>query len=242
MLFSRVASDEYLIHVALFEDLHASVRMDLGLLGFIQTIFSQGLQAAFSQVHVLKPEDIAQVYLNIMLFIPMGYLLPYVFSYFRAKARIRPVVCCFIVSFIIENMQLITRRGFYDADDLISNTLGGLIGQTLFMLVAYVVTHPTWRKDLRSYRTWRKHARHKTLYPFARRLGMCRTTLRATDEEAIWDFYVMKLGYRLKKQIVPLDAPATTCFWRWERARSRSAVPTALRSWKTRRSPSLRGG
>ncbi len=38
---------------------------------------------------------------------------------------------------------------------------------------------------------------------------MCRTALRATDEEAIWDLYVMKLGYRLKKQIVPLDAPGT---------------------------------
>ena len=130
-------------------------------------------------------------------------------DYFRAKAKIRPTVCCFVISFIIENVQLITRRGFYDIDDLLSNTIGGIIGQTLFLLAGYVVTHPNWRNELQSYRRWRKNARHRTLYPFARRIGMVRTTLLATDEMAVWDFYVMKLGYRLKKQIVPLDSAGT---------------------------------
>ena len=34
--------------------------------------------------------------------------------------------------------------------------------------------------------------------------------LLATSEEEVWDFYVMKLGFRLKKQIVPLDVPETS--------------------------------
>ena len=97
----------------------------------------------------------------------------------------------------------------YDMDDLVSNTIGGIIGQFLFISVAYVVTHPNWRKELKSYRRWKKNARERTLYPFARKMGLSRTTLFATNEEKIWDFYVMKLGFHMIKQIVPLDEPGT---------------------------------
>ena len=79
----------------------------------------------------------------------------------------------------------------------------------MFISVAYVVTHPNWRKDLKSYRRWKRNAKKRTLYPFARRIGLSRTTLLATREEDVWDFYVNKLGFRLKKQIVPLDASGT---------------------------------
>ena len=97
----------------------------------------------------------------------------------------------------------------YDVDDLVSNTLGGIIGQYLFLSVAYVVTHPDWRKELKAYRRWKRNARTRTLYPFARRMGLARTALLATDEGTIWDFYVMKLGFRLVRQLVPLDSDST---------------------------------
>ena len=209
VFFSRSAADEYRVHVALFEDLQSAVYVDYGILRFIRTLFTHGFKAAFSHVHILSPEDITQVYMNAMLFVPMGYLLPYVFNYFRARATLRPVICCFIVSLAIENAQLIAKRGFYDIDDLVANTLGGLIGQGLYLLLGYVVTHPDWRKELRSYRLWRKNARHRTLYPFVRRMGISRATLRASSEEEVWEFYVMKLGFRLKKQLVPQDKPGT---------------------------------
>ncbi len=209
VLFSRSAADEYRVHVALFEDLQDAVRVDFGVLRFIETLFTQGFGEAFSHVHILNPADIAQVYMNMMLFVPMGYLLPYVFNYFRARATLRPVVCCFIVSLAIENAQLIAKRGFYDIDDLVANTLGGLVGQGLYLLLGYVVTHPDWHMELKNYRQWRKNARHRTLYPFVRRMGISRTTLRASSEEEVWEFYVMKLGFRLKKQLVPPDKPGT---------------------------------
>ena len=115
------------------------------------------------------------------------------------------MVACFILSLATENLQLIFRRGFYDLDDLLSNTLGGFIGQMLFISIAYVVTHPDWRQELKAYHRWRRHARHMTLYPFARKIGLSRTTLLATYEEAVWDFYVDKLGFRVKKQVMSLD-------------------------------------
>ena len=163
-----------------------------------------------SHFRVIVPAGITQVYMNIMLFVPMGYLLPYVSSWFRAKVRYRPVLACFLISFATENIQLITRRGFYDLDDLVSNTIGGYIGQLCFIAFAYVITHPDWRAERKKYRRWKKNARRRTLYPFARKVDLSRTVLFATEEEHIWDYYVMKLGFRLVKQIVPEDSPGTS--------------------------------
>lgn len=209
VFLSRSATKDYQVHVALFSDLGNAVHIDLGFIGFIRTVFSEGFSSAMSHIQIEKAEDIAQVYMNIMLFVPMGYLLPYLFSWFRAKVRIRPALACFVLSFLVENLQLVFRRGFYDVDDLFSNTIGGIIGQFLFIAVAYVVTHPDWRKEAQSYRRWKRNAKSRTLYPFARRAGLTRTTLLASSEDDVWDFYVMKLGFRLVRQIVPLDSPGT---------------------------------
>ncbi len=209
VFFSRSATEDYQVHTALFSDLGKAIRIDLGFIGFIRTVFTEGFRAAIAHIRIEKAEDIAQVYMNIMLFVPMGYLLPYLFSWFRAKVRVRPALACFILSFLIENLQLVFRRGFYDIDDLVSNTIGGVIGQFLFVSVAYVVTHPDWRKEAQSYRRWKRNAKSRTLYPFARGAGLTRTTLLASSEDDIWDFYVMKLGFRLVRQIVPLDSPGT---------------------------------
>lgn len=209
VFFSRGESDAHRVHVALYEDLLLAFETDTGFLEIVRTIFRDGFSEGISHIRLLKPEDLVQVYLNIMLFIPMGYLLPYVFPWFRRKVRIRPVVACFFISLATENLQLIFRRGLYDLDDLVSNTIGGLIGQFLFVSIAFVVTHPDWRKELRAYHRWKRHAHHRTLYPFARKISLSRTTLLATDEAAVWDFYVDKLGFRVVRRLVPLDSDDT---------------------------------
>ena len=203
VFFSRSASEQYLVHIAPFADLQHAINTDYGPFDFIVAIFKEGVQSAFSHVRVVKIEDITQVYMNIMLFVPMGYLLPYVFEFFRSGSWARPVLACFVISFITENLQLIFRRGFYDMDDLLANTLGGLIGTLLFISVAYVVTHPNWRRELFTLRSWRTAAKNGALYPYARRVGISRTTLLGTDEGEVFFFYVSKLGFRPRKQIVP---------------------------------------
>ncbi len=201
VLFSRSASEEYLVHIAPFADLQAAINTDYGLFDFLVALFTEGIQGAFSHIRVVKFEDITQVYMNVMLYVPMGYLLPYVFDFFRARSRVRPVLACFVISFATENLQLIFRRGFYDMDDLLANTLGGLIGQLLFISVAYVVTHPDWRRELFSSRRWRRNAREGAFYPFARRISLSRTTLFGTDEGEVFSFYVTKLGFRPRRQL-----------------------------------------
>ncbi len=208
VFFSRRTGDSYLVHAAPFQDLVNAFETDTGLANALLSVFRDGIGEGLRHIRI-RPDDIVQVYLNVMLFIPMGYLLPYVFPWFRAKVRTRPVIACFLISFATENLQLIFRRGLYDVDDLLSNTLGGWIGQLLFVSVAFVVTHPDWRKDLRAYRRWRRHARRRTLYPFAKRITLSRTTLLAADESEAREFYVNKLGFRVVRQVVSQDGTET---------------------------------
>ena len=187
VFFSRAVAKNYAVHAALFEDLQNSVQSDFGFIDFIRVLFSEGIKAAFSHIRIVNTANFTQAYMNLMLFVPLGYLLPYTFSWFRAKVRFRPALACFLTSFLIENIQLVSRRGLYDLDDIATNTLGGIVGQFLFIFAAYIVTHPNWRKELKAYRRWKRNARTRTLDPFARKIGLSRTTLQATSEEAIYD-------------------------------------------------------
>ena len=209
VLFSRSASDSYKVHVALYEDLQNAVEVDFSLLHVLRLFFTEGPGAALSHIQVVKPEDITQVYMNIMLFVPMGYLLPYTSRWFRNRVWTRPVMACFLIAVVIENLQLIFRLGLYDMDDMVSNSVGGLIGELLFIAVGYVVTHPGWRRELRAYRRWKRHARRSTLYPFSRRIGTIRATLWAASEEEVRSFYVTKLGFRLRRRLEAPNPPET---------------------------------
>ena len=201
VFFSRSSSEDYTVHVAPLEDLKNAFSTPDGFYGWFRTLFRDGISAALSQIYIARPRDISQFFLNVMVFIPAGYLFPYVFSWFRARVRVRPVAFSFLLSLLIENIQLMTRRGTYDFDDIISNTLGGLIGQLLYIAVGYVVTHPQWRRDLREYRRWKHQARHKTLFPYTKKTGMFRTTLKGSDPAAVCEFYTLRLGFRLRQQL-----------------------------------------
>ncbi len=153
--------------------------------------------------------ELIEFYLNVMLFIPMGYMLPYLFRWFRIRAARRSVLICFLISIGIENIQLMTRRGSYDTGDILSNTVGGLIGAALFLWKAYTLTNPDWKKQIKNLRRYRHHAKDGALFPYTPRLNVVRTTIRATKEETIWDFYVSKLGLQLRRQLVPEKSEKT---------------------------------
>lgn len=66
---------------------------------------------------------------NILIFVPFGFFLPMA-SKFRNMAM--TVFLSFGLSLCVEMIQFMTRVGSFDVDDLILNTLGGLIGYYLF--------------------------------------------------------------------------------------------------------------
>lgn len=82
-------------------------------------------------VRITNGAELQNIILNILLFVPFGYLLPSLFSRLRWWQGVFFGVAG---SFVVEIAQLITRRGYADVDDLINNTIGAAIGVLVWNL------------------------------------------------------------------------------------------------------------
>ncbi|HMK02776.1 MAG TPA: VanZ family protein [Ferruginibacter sp.] len=74
---------------------------------------------------------------NTLGFIPMGFILPFLFV--RLRTAFNTTLAVFIFSLAFEGFQLFSMLGIFDIDDLILNTLGGLIGYLLFWLLSKLI-------------------------------------------------------------------------------------------------------
>lgn len=70
---------------------------------------------------------------NIALFVPIGLLLPLLWRRFEKFYVL--VYSCLLISLIIELSQLAIPMRATDIDDLIMNTIGGMIGYLLYLLI-----------------------------------------------------------------------------------------------------------
>lgn len=77
----------------------------------------------------------SEFFLNVLLFTPIGLLLWPLLRKFK-------VICCIVVGFllslIIESVQLVTHRGTFDVDDLVNNTIGTAIGCLSAYFICFV--------------------------------------------------------------------------------------------------------
>lgn len=71
-----------------------------------------------------------QIFLNILLFIPFGFMLCcYLYKYRRPQHLFLPILLSgLFVSVSVELLQYLTSRGFTEIDDVINNTAGAMIG------------------------------------------------------------------------------------------------------------------
>lgn len=73
--------------------------------------------------------------LNIALFIPFGILIALIQINKKSMRRIFMTInYCFLTSVFIECTQYITRRGYFEIDDLEANIIGGMTGSIFFSL------------------------------------------------------------------------------------------------------------
>lgn len=70
---------------------------------------------------------------NVLAFIPFGMMLPIISWRYRRFTKV--VSLTFLLSLSIECIQLLTRVGSFDVDDLLLNTLGGVIGFCIFWIM-----------------------------------------------------------------------------------------------------------
>jgi glycopeptide antibiotics resistance protein len=79
----------------------------------------------------------SQIMWNVCLFMPLGGLLPCVFSKLR-KGAWKTVLICLLLSLCIETLQFFIGR-VADMDDVICNTLGGAFGRALYTVAAWAM-------------------------------------------------------------------------------------------------------
>ena len=73
---------------------------------------------------------------NILVFMPLGVFLPKLFQRCRKLSAV--TLLSLEVSLVIEVTQLATRIGSFDVDDLLLNTMGGILGYLIYRIVSGV--------------------------------------------------------------------------------------------------------
>jgi len=69
---------------------------------------------------------------NVVLFIPWGIYIPFLFK--KNRALLRFILTMFILLLSIEVLQITLRRGMFDIDDIILNMAGALIGYAFWSI------------------------------------------------------------------------------------------------------------
>ena len=74
---------------------------------------------------------------NVVGFMPLGYIPPILSARFRSIGK--SLLLGFCISLLIELLQLVTRVGIFDVDDLILNTLGAGLGSAVFLFMNHIL-------------------------------------------------------------------------------------------------------
>ena len=77
--------------------------------------------------------------LNIILFIPFGILISRIQMNKNSVKRFLLVInYCFLISLLIESIQFITKRGYFEIDDIEANIIGGLLGSIFYSICSKI--------------------------------------------------------------------------------------------------------
>ncbi|GLX67936.1 VanZ family protein [Paenibacillus glycanilyticus] len=92
----------------------------------------------YNREHYNTDAWVKNLFGNIVLFIPIGVFLPAMNRKLLRTARFLPVTV--LILFLVESIQLVTKVGSFDIDDIILNTLGALIGFAVMKGAAPLLT------------------------------------------------------------------------------------------------------
>lgn len=93
-----------------------------------------------------EPREWRNIILNILLFVPFGFLLPIGIEKFRVFWK--TYLLGFIFTLGIETIQLLLKRGIFELDDILNNTVGTMIGYGCFAICMFTIA---WIKGRQKY-------------------------------------------------------------------------------------------
>lgn len=105
---------------------HEHYRYNLTMFQEIMRYYNLGMRTDNWKLFVLN------VIGNIVVFMPIGMFLPSLFL--RCRNLIFTTILSFEISLCIEVVQLFTKVGSFDVDDLLLNTIGGICGYIIYMV------------------------------------------------------------------------------------------------------------
>lgn len=116
-----------------FRTYRESFALDYGKWDTIVHLWKDGLPAG---IHVIATDLLVGSALNVLLYVPMGFLLPLGWPMLRARGKFpwRVLLVGFGVSLLTECVQWVFQLGWFDLDDLLNNVLGTLAGAWLYLL------------------------------------------------------------------------------------------------------------
>ena len=117
------AMKEYHINLELFKEINRFIqyRRQIGLEGFVVNILG-----------------------NVLAFSPFGFLLPALSKKYRNFFAISFLSLFFSLS--VETIQLFLRVGIFDVDDILMNTIGGILGYIAYSILDAIVSSFQARK------------------------------------------------------------------------------------------------
>lgn len=92
-----------------------------------------------------KASNVRNIIINVLLFVPLGVLLPIGIK--KMRTCWKTYVVGFAVTIFIEVFQLITKRGIFEFDDIFNNLIGTMIGYGLFMIGVWLFTREEKKKQ-----------------------------------------------------------------------------------------------
>ena len=126
------------VYVSIIIQLTLVCRGDNSRIGIELDIF-HGLRGTADGYYWLM---MAYIVLNCILFVPYGFILS-LFSFINKRKAWVQCMLVFLISLIstltIETAQLITKRGYYEVQDIFCNVLGGVIGWLIFYLIYKII-------------------------------------------------------------------------------------------------------
>lgn len=93
-------------------------------LGWSYKALTRGVRGMFSQI-----------YLNIILFVPIGVFGGILFLNKKKRSGILPIILGMIVTMTVEYLQLTLQCGTFELDDILNNMIGTIVGVFLAAII-----------------------------------------------------------------------------------------------------------
>lgn len=115
-----------------------------------RTESTEGIQYLFSSYRLAwyswSGSDWLNIILNILLFVPFGFLLPLWHKKFNKAYIVIPAG--FLLTLVIETLQYILKLGVFECDDILNNTVGAFLGFCALQIVICIAKRRRFRKTL----------------------------------------------------------------------------------------------